>query len=255
MRIIQIIALNTFREIIRDRILYGLIVFTLLLIGLSLALGQLSFTEQARISANFGLTAIHLSAVILSVFVGSTLVAKEIDKQTILTLLVRPISRLQFLLGKCSGLLLVIFTVILGLSLVQLIVLTGLGVPITESFFVALFGISLESLVLLGVTILFSTFSRPLLVVCFAIGFFLIGHWVDNLNYFADVSRSEGFRVFAHVVTNLFPNLERFNWRSLIVYNESVAAIEVGMSSLYAIAWFVLLVGIASLVIRKKDFG
>ena len=100
MKAIWIIANNTFREIIRDRILYGLVVFALLLIGVSLVLGQLSFAEQMRISIDFGFAAIHFSAVILSIFIGSTLVSKEIDKKTVMTLLARPITRFQFLFGK-----------------------------------------------------------------------------------------------------------------------------------------------------------
>src|SRR3989344_2748310 len=100
MKIIRIIARNTYREIIRDRILYVLILFALLIIGVSLALGQLSFAEQTRISINFGFSAISLSTVVLAVFAGSTLVFKEIEKRTVLTLLARPITRSQFLIGK-----------------------------------------------------------------------------------------------------------------------------------------------------------
>src|SRR4051812_34634381 len=99
MKPVWIIAKNTYREIIRDRILYGIVVFALMLVGLSLALGQLTFAEQAKISADFGFIGIQLSAVVLAIFVGSSLVAKEIEKQTILTLLARPITRTQFLLG------------------------------------------------------------------------------------------------------------------------------------------------------------
>src|SRR4051812_6925954 len=107
MHILWVIAKNTFREIIRDRILYGLHIFAILLIGFSLVLGELSFAEQTRISINFGLAGIHLSAITLSIFIGSSLVAKEIEKQTILTLLARPVSRLQFLVGKYLGLIMV----------------------------------------------------------------------------------------------------------------------------------------------------
>ncbi|MCB0342972.1 MAG: ABC transporter permease subunit, partial [Bdellovibrionales bacterium] len=141
MRVVWIIALNTFREIIRDRILYGLVVFALLLIGLSLALGQLSFAEQIRISANFGFTGIHLSAVMLSIFAGGSLVAKEIDKKTILTLLARPISRFQFMLGKSLGLTLVVVSVVTGLALVLAFILMNMGFKLNEGFFLGLFGI------------------------------------------------------------------------------------------------------------------
>ena len=103
MNAVRVIAINTFREIIRDRILYGILVFALLLIGLSLALGQLSFAEQSRISANFGFTGIHLSAAILAIFIGSSLVAREIEKRTIMTLLVRPLTRTQFITASFLG--------------------------------------------------------------------------------------------------------------------------------------------------------
>jgi Cu-processing system permease protein len=139
MRAMMIIASNTFREIIRDRILYGIVVFALLLIGLSLALGGLSFSEEARISANFGFTGIQLSTAVLAIFIGSTLVSRELEKQTILTLLARPITRTQFLLGKLLGLIFVIMTVMAGLALVLALVLMWLKLPIDMSFAVALF--------------------------------------------------------------------------------------------------------------------
>ncbi len=152
MKSVWVLAKNTFLELIRDRILYGLLVFAVLLIGLSLALGQLSFAEQSRISANFGFTAIHLSMVVLSIFVGSTLVAKELDKKTIFTLLARPLSRPQFLLGKCLGLTMVTLTVVMGLAVMLCFVFLGLSVPIDIQYLTALFGIILESFVLLGLT-------------------------------------------------------------------------------------------------------
>ena len=91
MRSAFIIAINTFREIIRDRILYGIVVFALILLGVSLALGSLGIQEQVRISLNFGFMGIQLSLVVLAIFVGSTLVYKEIEKQTVTTLLARPL--------------------------------------------------------------------------------------------------------------------------------------------------------------------
>ena len=118
MNAVFVIAKNTFREVIRDRILYSLVVFALLLVLLSLSLGQLSFDENIRLSANFGFTGIHISAMALAVFIGSTLVAKEIEKQTILTLLARPISRAQFIMGKALGLMAVVNVVVLSLGLI-----------------------------------------------------------------------------------------------------------------------------------------
>lgn len=255
MRPIYIIALNTYREIIRDRILYGLFVFAILLIGVSIALGQLSFAEQARISANFGFTAIHLSAVILSIFVGSTLVAREIDKKTILTLLVRPVSRLQFLLGKSLGLSFVILTAISFLAVILSLVFIGVEMPINELFFKALYGIMLESILLLGVTVFFSTFCSPFMVVAFTIGFFLIGHWIHSLQFFSDKSSSEAFRAMANVIVMLIPDLERFNWRSHFIYGDVISFKELALTTSYSFLWFAFLILMTSIIFNRRDLG
>ena len=254
MRPVMIIARNTFSEIIRDRILYGLVVFALLLIGVSLALGQLSFSEQGRISINFGFSSIHLSAVVMAIFLGSTLVSKEIDKKTIMTLLVRPINRFQFLLGKCVGLVAVILVLVLGLAAVLALVCWGLKIPPTAVFFVGLYGIFLEALVLLGITICFSTFTRPVLVVVFSIGIFLIGHWLDDLLFFAEKSDSYMFVAASEVITRLFPNLEFYNWRSLFIYQDPVPFRDMSLASVHALAWFGLSVFVAAFIFRRRDF-
>ncbi|MEZ4872213.1 MAG: ABC transporter permease subunit [Bdellovibrionales bacterium] len=254
MKVIWLLAKNTYREIIRDRILYGLIVFALLLVGFSLALGQLSFTEQARISGNFGFAGIHLSSMILAIFIGASLVAKEIDKKTIMTLLVRPMTRLQFILGKCLGLSFVIGTVIVGLALVLALVFHGLGLEIYGNFLKALWGIFLEALLLLGVAMFFSSFSRPVMVVSFSVGIFLIGHWINNLNFFAEKSESESFRSVAAIVTEIMPNLENFNWRDQVLeatFNPS----GITSGTIYALSWFGVCTLLTAFIIRRKDFG
>lgn len=255
MKPIYIIAVNTFREIIRDRILYGIIVFALLLISMSLALGQLTFAEQARISANFGFTGIHISAVVLAIFVGSTLVAREIDKKTILTILVRPLSRLQFVIGKALGLIFVISFVISCLALVLMAVFYGLKVDINFLFFIGLYGVLLEAIILLAYSLLFSSFTRPIMVVSSTAGVFFIGHWLNDLKFFAEKSDSIVFKQFETIVKYIVPNFERFNWRSLVIYNEQITFGELFWASSYAVGWFFVLILITALIIRRKDFA
>ena len=254
MRVILLIALNTYREIIRDRILYGLLVFSFLLMGASLALGQLSFDEQVRISINFGFTAIHLSVMIISIFVGCTLVTKEIDKKTIFTILVRPISRTQFIFGKYIGLLLIILTMILGLSLVLSIIFWQLDRAMDIRFFVGIYGIFLESCILLAMTLLLSCFTRPVMVVTISMGFFLIGHWLNSLKHFSETSQSETFYYLGKVVLYVFPNLEWYNWRSIFVYSSDIPWKPIGFASLSTLAWGSMLIFIATWILEKKDF-
>lgn len=256
MKILRILALNTFKEIIRDRILYGLVVFAVILMFVSLAMGQLSFSEQLRISANFGLAGIHMSSIILAIFVGSTLVSKEIDKKTILTLLARPISRTSFIIGKALGLTLAIAVVITGLVIILMIVLWLLGLNFSlYSLFLASFAILLEAVVLLGFSILLSSFTRPILVASISIGVFIIGHWIGSLKFFARRNDDVLFGYFTEVITRVMPDLERFNLRYLIIESEVVPASYMLTQTTYAVVWFSFLISITALALKKKDFG
>lgn len=255
MRAIFIIASNTYRELIRDRILYGLLIFAVFLIGISLALGKLSYDEQTRISANFGFTAIHLSVMVMSIFVGCTLVSREIEKKTIFTILVRPITKVQFVTGKYIGLLSVILTMILGLSLVLSFVFWRIDMEMKTSFFVGIYGIFLESCILLALTIMFSCFTRPIMVVTFAIGFFLIGHWLDSLKHFSEASDSLSFYYIGQVILHIFPNLEWYNWRSTFVYSGVIPWEQVGLGSVAALVWGIIFVFSSTLVLERKDFA
>lgn len=254
MRAVWVLAMNTYREVIRDRILYGLIFFAVLFIGVSLVLGQLSFAEQARISANFGLSAIHLAAVALAIFVGSNLVYKEIDKKTILTILVRPITRLQFILGKALGLSLLILTMILGLAAILFAVFWFLGLPMNERLLFVLAGLLCESLILLGITLVFSMITRPILVVCMSIGIFMIGHWQDSLKYFAEKAGG-GLAVVYWFTSRFVPNLERVNWKDLVLYDMPIEAQAKFMAMAYSLAWLGFSICLAALLFRKKDVG
>lgn len=255
MRPIFVIASNTFKEIIRDRVLYGIIVFAVLLFGLSMAMGQLSFTEQARVSANFGLAAIQLGAAILSVFVGSTLVAREIEKKTILTLLTRPISRTQFLVGKFLGLWSVVVVCTTGLALVLGLIMYLSNFSADGLFVLALHGVILESAVLLALTVFFGTFSSPMLSVSFVIGIFLIGHWVESLKFFIENSKTKSFVLIGRSIVTVMPNLEIFNWRSLFIYQDEVPWENFYTANLYAFCWVLGLIGVSSFILGRRDLG
>lgn len=253
-RPILIIAWNTFREIIRDRVLYGIVIFAFLLFGVSLALGQLSFAEQARISADFGFTGIQLSACILSVFVGGALVAREIEKQTVLTLLARPVSRTQFIIGKYLGLAWVVSVIMTGLALALLVLVISLELSVQISFLYAVIGIFLEACVLMALALFFGSFTRPVLTVAFSIAFFLIGHWAGSLSFFAEKSASPFFKTAAGIITRGVPDLERFNWRSAPVYGTDVLLEEVLKATGYASGWILVLLAATSLIFRRRDF-
>ncbi len=254
MKKILTIAHNTFKEILRDRILYGILVFALFLVGLSLALGQLSFNEQARISVNMGFFGMHFSAIIVTIFIGCSLVFKEIDKKTILTILPRSITRSQFLIGKFLGLYAVLIVIITGLGIVLAGLCFMLDFPLNITFIQAIAGILFEALILLALTLLFSSFSRPSMTVVFGLSCFLVGHGIKSLKFFADKSESELFKVFSGVVSKIIPNLEYFNWRSMPLYSEQIKLSEFLSAGVYSLSYAVVFMGIAVLIFKRRDF-
>lgn len=245
---------NTFREVIRDRVLYGLIVFAAFMLLLSLVFGQLSFAEQLRITVNMGLTSIHLCGCVFAIFVGGQVVFKEIERQTILTILSHPVSRAEFIFGKFLGFSIVLLTLLGGLSLIWVGLLVGLDAELSKDIFFALYGIFLEVEVLLALTLFFGCWSRPFLTVLFAISFFLIGHWLPSLEFFAAKSESYLFKFFYQVTTYTLPNFETLNWRSYPLIEKSVDPQWVLMGSGYSLLWIAFLLSAAILVLWRKDF-
>lgn len=255
MRAIFMIAKNTFSEILRDKILYGFCVFAVFFIVLSLALGQLSFAEQQRITASFGTTALQLSSVMLAILLGAVLLPREIEKKTILTILVRPVKRWQFILGKFLGLFAMIVVVGCGLSLILALVAILAGSSSSIFLIPVVAGVLLESLVMLAVTLLFSTFSRPILVACMSLGIFLIGHWQSTLNSI-NKSQTDPMIRFVRFVTRFFtPDLDVFNWKAVLIYQEPLAWKTFGLGVLYSGGWFVVFMIITCIIFERKELG
>ena len=253
LKLVFAVAKNSYKEIIRDRILYGILVFTVLLIGLSRVMGGLSFAEQERIIVDFGLAGVHISVVILSVFIGGSLVSKEFEKRTVLTLLVRPLERYQYICGKFIGFIAVIASLSIGLFAVLILITGAFENGFNFTMLYTLHGFILESLVLASLTIAFSIYSKPIISVSFVLGVFIIGHWLDNLNYFAKSSESKVFRFMAEISNYIFPNLELWNWKSQAVNREIVPFQQFLNANYNAIAWTGIFLCVAVLLFRKKD--
>ena len=173
---IGVIALNAFRESLRDKILYNLVLFAGLLIGLSVLLADLSITEHHKVITDMGLAAINLIGVIIAIFVGISLVNKEIERRTIYTIMARPISRTFFILGKYLGLALTLFVNMAIMMAVFLATLWLYHVPIERSLFQAVELIFVEILVVTAIALFFSTFTSTTLSAIFTLGLYVIGH-------------------------------------------------------------------------------
>src|SRR3989304_1988418 len=178
------IALNTFREAVRDRVLYNLIVFALLLMGTAILFGQISIGVQKLILVNLGLTAMTFFGLAIAIFIGIGLVYKEMDKRTLYALLSKPVRRYEFILGKFCGLALTLLVNILlmsvGFFLALYSVRRGFAAPALP-LFSAIYFIFLQLLLATALALLFSCFSSPVLSAAFTLGLFITGSFAADL--------------------------------------------------------------------------
>ena len=183
----------------------------------------------------------------------STLVFKELEKQTILTVLVRPLSRTQFILGKFLGLILVILAVMAGLAVILGGVFLIVQQSVTAQFLMALLGILLEAICLLSFALLFSMFARPISVVTFTLAIFLIGHWLSSLRFFSE-KQPGSFVDWIYRVLRLFlPDFEVLNWKALVVYNDPLRVMVHLHAILYAVLWIAFLMAFTAGLFERKD--
>ncbi|HLX61488.1 MAG TPA: ABC transporter permease [Planctomycetota bacterium] len=266
--IIFTIALNTFREAVRDKILYVLLAFGGLLIVGSKAIGYVSFGQEYKIMADMGLAAIWMFSGMVSIFVGTGLIYKEIDKRTIYTILSKPAQRWQFLLGKYLGLALTTLVNMLVLSTAFLAYLWLSGGLVTVALLEALLMIFFEMLVVTAIAIFFSSASTPILSAIFTTIIFFFGQltkWIVDLAGTLQASAAtdearERYRVIGgwlYKVYLLLPNLHTFNIRQEAVHAEPgvwIGAHELWYGTLWGLAYTAAVLLAAQLIFSRRNF-
>src|SRR5256886_4764179 len=221
MRIVHI-ASNTFREAVRDRVLYNLIAFAVLMTGSAILIGQISIDIERLVVINLGLTAVSLFGVVIAIFIGIGLVSKEIEKRTLYTVLSRPVRRWEFIVGKFFGLAgtLVVNTFFMAIGVFAALLYVSHKFARPDALIlVALYFIVLEFLIICALALLFSSFSSPLLSAVFAFSLFVIGSFADDLRGFAGLTH--GFtRWIATGAAYLVPNFSALNVISAVAHQQ-----------------------------------
>ena len=249
MRAIWRIALTSLREMLRERIFFVALGGSVFLVLLSLILGEMSLDEGERLMADLGFAGVELAICVLALFSGSYVLARELDRQTCLLILAKPISRGQFLLGKWLGTTLLImgFVVVLMLTMAVLIGNWWLGfIPVALSLLV-------KALILLSWSLFVSTFARPILALVSGLSLYLLGHWLGDLIIFAEKSK-DPFRIW--VAQNLrwfVPSFDLYNWKSHFYLIESPSLRDLGGMGLQGFAYATVLLILAGLLFRRKD--
>jgi ABC-type transport system involved in multi-copper enzyme maturation permease subunit len=237
---IRHIASNTFREAVRDRVLYNLIAFALLLSGAAILVGQISIDIERLVVVNLGLSAVSLFGVVIAIFIGIGLVSKEIEKRTLYTVLSRPVQRWQFIVGKFLGLAstLVVNTACMAVGVFAALFYVAHKVERADAWIlVALYFIVLQFLILCALSLLFSSFSSPLLSAVFAFALFIIGCFSEDLRNFAAMSGGGLTRTLTMGASYLVPNLSALNVISSVAHGRPVAGNLILYNTLYAMLY------------------
>ncbi|GBD51038.1 ABC transporter permease subunit [Microcystis aeruginosa NIES-298] len=249
------IAANSFREVIRDRILYFIGFFALLMAFAWRLLPEIAVGTHQKIFLDLGLAAIGLLGVIVAVFVGTGLINQEIDKRTILVLIPKPLSRAEFILGKHLGLSGVL-AVMLGVMLViYLLMLLGMKVSFQAlPLIVSVFYLGLELILIAAVAIAFGVFTSSILATLMTFGVYLMGHISKDLIQLGIISKNPNILAITKNIYLILPDLERLNFRNEAVYGLLPSADVLIANALYSLVYTGLLLGISILLFSRRQF-
>ena len=252
---IWVIAANGFREVIRDRILYFIGFFALLMAFAWRLLPEIAVGTHEKIFLDLGLAAIGLLGIIVAVFVGTGLINKEIDKKTILVLIPKPLSRAEFILGKHLGLSGVL-VVMLGVMLViYLLMLSGMKVSFQAlPLIVSVFYLGLELILIAAVAIAFGVFTSSILATLMTFGVYLMGHISKDLIQLGIISKNPNILAITKNIYLILPDLERLNFRNEAVYGLLPSADVLIANALYSLVYTGLLLGISILIFSRRQF-
>ena len=251
------IARNAFREAVRDRVLYNLVLFVLLLTGGAIFLGELSAGQESKVIVDLGLSAMLLFGVFISIFVGVGLVYKEIERRTVYAIFAKPVGRGEFLVGKYLGLCLTLLVNVLvmgaGVSL-ALIYVNGGWNPLALHIWPAIMLIYFELMILTAVALLFSSFSTPALSALLTFFVFIIGHFSADLKTFAASLGTTSARVCFAALYYLLPNLTNYSFITPASHGQMPQLATFVAAAAYAIIYIIILLSAATLIFNRRNF-
>ena len=261
------VAVNVFKESVRDKVLYNLIAFAVLLIAVSYLLGQLTAGQDVKIIKDLGLAAIATFGLMIAVFIGIGLVWKEVERRSVYSLLSKPIRRSEFVLGKYAGLALTLLVNVAVMTLAFYVVLAYMNTqfsdsaratwpaPATDPAMLRAIGlIFVELLLVTAIALFFSTFSSPFLSAALTFGLWVIGHFNADLRNFESVVESPAAAYVARAFYYLLPNFSAFDIKAQVVHALPVPGSYVMTTAAYGMVYVALLLAGAVAIFSRRDF-
>lgn len=248
------IAQNTLREVARERIVLVLALFGLALVIGSQVLSPLALGEGRKVVLDFGLAGSSLLATVLAVFLGSSLLHKELERRTIYAVLAKPIRREEFLLGKFFGLWLTTALLLAGMTLILLAIVT-LAYHDTPWNILGAVALSVVELgVVTAIVVLFSAFTTPALTALFALAGIVAGHFAEDLRYFASQGAPALIQALTQAAYWALPHLGLFNARGLVVHGVPIGNERFAFSVAYGLLYITGVIVLAGTIFRRREF-
>lgn len=252
---VAVVAWNTFREAVRDRVLYNLVFFALLMIAASILVGQISIGIEQMVIVTLGLSAISVIGLLIAVFIGVGLVSKEMDKRTLYALLAKPVRRWEFLLGKFAGLL-------LTLALNTAAMAAGLFIAVRYvkpleradlAVLVAVYFILLKLALVVALALLFSCYTTPLLAILFTAGLYVSGLFVEEMRTYRSETMAPAMRAMLRWLSYVLPNFENFDVMASAAHGRTIPGILILQNTAYAAVYCTILLAAASLIFGRRN--
>jgi ABC-type transport system involved in multi-copper enzyme maturation permease subunit len=247
-------AINTAREAIRNKLLYTLLFFAIAMMLFGTVLSALSYVERERMMQDFAFASIRLFSVAIAVFVGVGLIHKEVERRTVYTILSKPLSRAEFLIGKYTGLILIIWLQVAVMAAFFAGVSLLLGAPLGWTHLAALALTAVELALVVALATLFSSFTTPLLASFFSCGLWLAGHLTRDLRDHGANSSSLLVRESTAWMHRILPDLESFNLSLEAAHQLPVAASDIWFPALYGAGYVAIVLAFAVLIFERRDF-
>jgi ABC-type transport system involved in multi-copper enzyme maturation permease subunit len=267
MSVVASIATNVFKESVRDKVLYNLVFFAVLLIAASYLLGQLTAGQEVKIIKDLGLSAIALFGLFIAVFIGIGLVSKEVERRSVYALLAKPVSRTQLIVGKYAGLVLTLLVNVAVMTAALYLVLgymtwieteefrQGWDAPGTDPRLLVAIGLIFAELMLVtAIALFFSSFSSPMLSAVLTYGLFVVGHFNADLKNFEAVVSSRAAAALARGLYYLLPNFAAFDVKTQVVHGLPLSGSSVAWTLAYAGLYIGALLAAASVIFSRRDF-
>jgi Cu-processing system permease protein len=250
------IALNTFREAIRNQILYSILFFAVFVVAVAAILGAASIGDQVKFVKDFSLMAISLCGVMIAIALGVNLLQKELGKRTILNILSKPVARWEFLAGKFLGLFATLCLIVSLMCAALILVLAAFEGAADYGLLLASFAALLELMIIVAVALFFSSIVvTPTLAGLFTAATFVAGRCCGYIHFILKHQYSDAVKAIARGVYWTLPHLYKFNIADQVVYGDRIEPSYLTVLILYAISYTGVLLVLSVILFSQREFA